>query len=176
MAPLGAAGAKAAALLHAARRGGAQHGAAYFLAGHFAKPAIQQPWGGADAQSSSAGIVFHPASAMDATAVAQVQTDLRRRILRAFVGRGLIESVDAKEMLAYQHSGFSVDAGVLIEAHDRAALERLLRYCARPPFAMDRLRKEGAALVYRCAKQHSEPGSDKRGATVDELHFTCGQC
>jgi hypothetical protein len=50
-------------------------------------------------------------------------------------------------MLAYQHSGFSVDAGVCIEAHDRAELERLLRYCARSPFAMDRLRKEGAALV-----------------------------
>ena len=81
--------------------------------------------------------------------------------LRAFVGRGLIESCDAKEMLAYKHSGFSVDAGVRIEAHERAALERLLRYCARPPFAMDRLRKEGAARVYRCAKQHSEPGGGK---------------
>ncbi len=92
-------------------------------------------------QSSPPGIVFHPASAIDATAVAQVQVDLRRRILRAFVGRGLIEQADAKEMLAYQHSGFSVDAGVCIEADDRAALERLLRYCARPPFAMERLRK-----------------------------------
>ena len=118
------------------------------------------------------GIIYHPASAIDATAVAQVQTDLRRRILRAFVGRGLLESLEAKEMLAYKHSGFSVDAGVCIEAHDRAALERLLRYCARPPFAMERLRKEGAELVYRCAKQHSEPGSDKRGARVDELHLT----
>ena len=104
--------------------------------------------------------------------MAQVQADLRRRILGAFVGRGLIEKADAKEMLAYQHSGFSVDAGVCIEADDRAALERLLRYCARPPFAMERLRKEGAALVYRCAKQHSEPGSDKRGAKADELHLT----
>ena len=75
-------------------------------------------------------------------------------------------------MLAYQHSGFSVDAGVRIEPHDRAALERLLRYCARPPFAMDRLRKEGCDLVYRCAKQHSESGADKRGAKVDELHLT----
>ena len=37
---------------------------------------------------------------------------------------------DAKDMLGYKHSGFSVDAGVCIEAHDRAALERLLRYCA----------------------------------------------
>ncbi len=118
------------------------------------------------------GIVFHPASAIDETAVAQVQTDLRRRILRAFVGRGLLESCDAKDMLAYQHSGFSVDASVLIEAHDRAALERLLRYCARPPFAMDRLHKEGAELVYRCANQRSEPGSDKRGARADELHLT----
>ena len=125
-----------------------------------------------DAKSSPPGIAFHPASAIDETAVAQVQTDLRRRILRAFVGRGLIEKADAKDMLAYQHSGFSVDAGVCIEADDRAALERLLRYCARPPFAMDRLRKEGAELVYRCAKQHSEPGSDKRGAKVDELHLT----
>jgi hypothetical protein len=128
--------------------------------------------GDTDAQSSSPGIVFHPASAIDEAAVAQVQTDLRRRILRAFVGRGLLESCDAKDMLAYQHSGFSVDAGVCIEADDRAALERLLRYCARPPFAMERLRKEGTALVYRCAKQHSEPGSDKRGAKVDELHLT----
>lgn len=128
--------------------------------------------GGADAQSPPPGIVFHPASAIDETAVAQVQADLRRRILRAFVGRSLLESCDAKDMLAYQHSGFSVDAGVCIEAHDRAALERLLRYCARPPFAMERLRKEGAALVYRCAKQHSEPSSDKRGAKADELTLT----
>ncbi len=126
----------------------------------------------ADVQAPPPGIVFHTASAIDATAVAQVQATLRKRILRAFVARGLLQKSDAKDMLAYQHSGFSVDAGVCIEAHDRAALERLLRYCARPPFACERLRKEGAALVYRCAKQRSEPTSDKRGARVDELHLT----
>ena len=128
----------------------------------------------ADAQDAAtpAGVIFHPATCIDADVVAQVQATLRKRILRAFVARGLLQSSDAKEMLAYQHSGFSVDAGVCIEAHDRAALERLLRYCARPPFAMERLRKEGAALVYRCAKQRSEPGSDKRGAKADELHLT----
>ena len=70
---------------------------------------------------------------------------MRRRVLRAFVGRGLIESLDAKEMLAYEHSGFSVDASVCIEARDRSGLERLLRYGARPRFAMDRLRQQGAA-------------------------------
>jgi hypothetical protein len=73
-----------------------------------------------------------------------VQTTLQKRILRAFVARGLLENCDAKDMLGYKHSGFSVDAGVCIEAHDRAALERLLRYCARPPFSMERLRKEEA--------------------------------
>ena len=75
-------------------------------------------------------------------------------------------------MLGYQHSKFSVDAGVSIQTRDHAALERLLRCCARPPFACKRLRKEGTALVYRCAKQHSQPGSDKRSARVDELHLT----
>ena len=47
-----------------------------------------------------------------------------------------------------------------------------LRYCARPSFAMERLRKEGNVLVYRCAKQYSEPTSDKRGAKVDEITLT----
>jgi hypothetical protein len=57
--------------------------------------------------------------------MAQVQTDLRRRILRAFVCRGLIGQADAKEMLAYQHSGFSVVAGVCIEANNRAATNEI---------------------------------------------------
>ena len=123
-------------------------------------------------QSNCPGAAQVSTAALHIGAIAFIHRfGLRRRILRAFVGRGLIEQADAKDMLAYQHSGFSVDAGVCIEADDRAALERLLRYCARPPFAMDRLRKEGTALVHRCAKQHSEPGSDMPGAKVDELHF-----
>jgi hypothetical protein len=79
-----------------------------------------------DVQSSSPGIGFHLASAVNATAVAQAQADLRQSILRAFVGRGLIEKADTKDMMAYQHSRFSVDVSVCIEADDRAALERLL--------------------------------------------------
>jgi len=35
--------------------------------------------------------------------------------------------------------GFSVDASVRIEAEDRTGIERLVRYCARPPFALERL-------------------------------------
>jgi hypothetical protein len=133
-------------------------------------------------QSSPSTVIFHPARAIDETASAQVQATLRRRILRAFVSRGLLESFEAKEMLAYKHSGFSVDTSVRIEARDRAGLERLLRYCARPPFAMERLRKAGNDLVYRCAKQHSEPGGDwrevnkragnQRGVRQDEITLT----
>ncbi len=37
--------------------------------------------------------------------------------------------------------GFSLHAGVAINAHDRARLERLFRYIARPPIATKRLRK-----------------------------------
>ena len=86
-------------------------------------------------------------------------------------GRGVCPSCNTRRMVETA-AHLTVDAGVCIGAHDRAALERLLRYCARPPSAMERLRKEGAALVYRCAKQHSEPTGDKRGAKVDELHLT----
>lgn len=122
------------------------------------------------------GVIFHPATGVYADTVAQVQASLRKRILRAFVGRGLLGGFEAKEMLAYRHSGFSVDTSVCIAAHDRAGLERLLRYCARPPFALARLRKAGSELVYRCAKQHSEPTSgkrgDKRGTKAHELHLT----
>ena len=54
--------------------------------------------GDGDVQVSPPGVIFHPASGLDETAVAQVQATLRRRILRAFVGRGLLESCDAKDM------------------------------------------------------------------------------
>jgi len=46
----------------------------------------------------------------------------------------------ARDMAEWRNGGgFSVDASVRIEADDRAGLERLLRYCARPPFALERL-------------------------------------
>ncbi len=41
-----------------------------------------------------------------------------------------------------------MNASLRVEAHDRAGLERLLRYCARPPFALERLAQaEGQALI-----------------------------
>ena len=42
----------------------------------------------AQVQASSPGVIYHPATAIDQAAVAQVQTTLQKRILRAFVARG----------------------------------------------------------------------------------------
>jgi hypothetical protein len=87
----------------------------------------------ADAQARSPDVIFHPATGVDSDAVGQAQATLRRRIFRAFVGRGLLESFEAKEMLGYKHSGFSVDTSVCIAAHDRAGLrltaQRFLGRC-----------------------------------------------
>ena len=66
------------------------------------------------------------------------------------------------------NGGFSVDAVVRIEGWDRDGLERLIRYCARPPFALERLETSGAVrLIYHLPK----PGPDRR----TELTLTSGE-
>ena len=90
----------------------------------------------ADAADAVAGVDFHAATGLDAAAIAKVQAQVRQRILRAFVRRGLIGKGDRDEMMGWEHGGgFSLDAQVCLGGTDRAGLERLLRYCARPPFA-----------------------------------------
>jgi hypothetical protein len=75
---------------------------------------------------------------------------VRVRVLRWFARSGLIEPEDVREMLAWENSGFSLDAAVRVGAHDRAGLERLLRYCARPPFALERLELiDEQQVIYR---------------------------
>ncbi|MBF8262671.1 MAG: family transposase [Parachlamydiales bacterium] len=55
-------------------------------------------------------------------------------------------------MLSWDHGGFSLNANVRIEAQDRAGLERLIRYCARPVFSGERLDWAGDKLQYRLPK------------------------
>jgi hypothetical protein len=58
-------------------------------------------------------------------------------------------------MLTWQASGgFSLDASVRIHGSDSGGRERLLRYCARPPFALERMRLE--RHVY--ARDTTSPG------------------
>ena len=65
-------------------------------------------------------------------------------------------------MMGWEHGGgFSLDASVCISGTDRAGLERLLRYCARPPFALEHLHPLDADhLVYRNPKPRSDSPRD----------------
>ncbi|PKO88244.1 MAG: hypothetical protein CVU16_14285 [Betaproteobacteria bacterium HGW-Betaproteobacteria-10] len=71
---------------------------------------------------------FHEMPALDAQQLVVIQCNIRRRLLRALTRCGLLESEVAEEMVAWDHrGGFSLDAGVRIEAEDRPGLEHLLR-------------------------------------------------
>jgi hypothetical protein len=104
------------------------------------------------------GARFHEATHLTPSDWQQLQQTVRQRVLRYFHRHGLLERHVTDDMRSWQASGgFSVDASVHIPAWDRAGLERLLRYCARPPFALQRLelRAHGEAdagstrVVYR---------------------------
>ncbi len=85
------------------------------------------------------GVQFRQASAPTPEEVAAIEQQVRRRVLRWFSRHGLLDPDDARDMLACANSGFSLDASVCIAGPDRAGLERILRYCARPPFALERI-------------------------------------
>jgi hypothetical protein len=77
--------------------------------------------------------------------LAALTEKVRRRVVRWFRMQRLLDADAAADMLARENSGFSVDASVRIALIDRdvpsyfQSLEHLLRYCARPPFALERL-------------------------------------
>jgi hypothetical protein len=86
--------------------------------------------------------------------MAHLQRTIRQRIVRLFVRRGLLDKAEGQAMNTCKHDGgFSLDTSVRIEANDRQGLERLLRYCARPAFAQERLRQlDPEHLVYESKK------------------------
>jgi len=109
------------------------------------------PWrDGVFDAATTGGVIFRAATELEANAIADVQAGVRRRLLRVVVRRGLPPRDDARAMGQWAHGGgFSVDGSVRIEAADRAGRERLLRYCARPPFALERLRElDPEHLIY----------------------------
>ncbi len=52
---------------------------------------------------------------------------------------GSLAFVPGSDRIAGEAGGFNLHARVAVKAHDRAGLERLCRYLARPPIATDRL-------------------------------------
>jgi hypothetical protein len=88
---------------------------------------------------------FLPARPITQADLATLTEKVRRRVVRWFRMQRLLDADAASDMLRWENSGFSVDASVRITLIDRdvpsyfQSLEHLLRYCARPPFALERL-------------------------------------
>jgi len=122
---------------------------------------------GPDPANPDSRLRFHEATALSPLLLERLQQTIRSRVLRHFRRHDLLEPNDADHMLTWDHGGgFSLDGSVRIEATDRNGLERLVRYCARPPFALDRLH-----LVGGCSDQilYLLPGPDPAGRTALRL-------
>jgi hypothetical protein len=99
--------------------------------------------------------VFHPALDLDPLAdVLAVQKQMRQRGLRWLLRHGHLDSTAIHILDTPEHAGgWSVDASVHLPAWDRKGLERLVRYCARPPMSQERLgRLNDETLVYQLRK------------------------
>ncbi len=95
--------------------------------------------------------VFYPATELSLEVFAALQETLRRRILGYMVRHGYLDSQEAKDMLMWEHGGgFSLHGNVRISECDRDGQEKLLRYCGRPPFTLERLANwDEERLVYQ---------------------------
>jgi hypothetical protein len=116
-------------------------------------------------------VEFAEAAALTAEDLAAVQQQVRRRVLRWFARAGHLDAADASDMASWDHGGgFSLDASVRIEGADRSGLERLLRYCARPPFALERLEQTSdEQLVYRFDKPQPDGRTQLRLTPLELL-------
>lgn len=109
---------------------------------------------------------FHEACELEPGHWEDLQRIVQRRVLRYFRRHELLDEATTADMLSWQVAGgFSIDASVRVDGHDRHGVERLVRYCARPPFALERLHAlEGpsslaspdARLLYRLPKPTPE--------------------
>jgi hypothetical protein len=89
--------------------------------------------------------VFLPARPITHADLSVLTERVRRRVIRWFSRSCLLAADAAADILTRENSGFWVNASVRIALIDRdvpsyhKSLEHLLRYCARPPFALERL-------------------------------------
>ncbi|TVR61032.1 MAG: hypothetical protein EA422_13100 [Gemmatimonadales bacterium] len=105
------------------------------------------------------GVRFHVASGLESRDAEALARTLQHRVLLLFARRGLLDASEVADMRTWRGTGgFSADASVRIEGEDRPGLERLARYRARRPLALERLHAPAgigaltspeAHLVYR---------------------------
>jgi putative transposase len=84
--------------------------------------------------------------------ITDTQEAIQKRVLAYFHRRKFFDKQEMLKMLSYETSGFSLNAAVKVEAWDKDGLERLIRYCARPPFKSENIRFNGPWINYRLPK------------------------
>ncbi|MBX7066145.1 MAG: transposase [Parachlamydiales bacterium] len=70
---------------------------------------------------------FYPVDTLSIDEIRSVQERIRKRVLRLFRKKGLLDSDVTSDMLEWENGGFSLNANVRIETEDRDGLERLIR-------------------------------------------------
>ncbi len=117
--------------------------------------------------SSGDGLRFHEAT-LTQDDITDTQESIQKRVLRYFCNRKFFGKDELEKMFTYENSGFSLDASVKIPSFDTETLERLIRYCARPPFNSENIRVHSSLINYRFPK----PSHDGRlFMTLDPLDF-----
>jgi hypothetical protein len=109
---------------------------------------------GVFSEGSNGEALFHQVARLEPADIEAVEKKTRHRVLKWLARHGYLDPEAAEMMRAWPHSGgFSVDGSVRLPDWDRGGLERLARYCARPPFSLQRLdRWDGDTWIYRLTR------------------------
>ena len=99
--------------------------------------------GGLDEKNS-----FHHIPFKDTSRLTEV---FRRRVIKLFVDKGLLDRIFALKILSWKHSGFSVDNSVLIPASSRKARVNLSQYIIRHPVSLQKIlyARSNGTIIYK---------------------------
>ncbi len=131
--------------------------------------------GSADAamQVSASGVVFHPATGIDATPRRRkCRATLQKRILRAFVGRGQLENFEAKEMLGTNTAVSRWMPGCALNPTTVQALSGSRAIAPPTPLRWTGCAKREANWCTAAASSAANPPATSAVPKVDELHLT----
>jgi len=100
-------------------------------------------------------LTFKSIQNLTESTVSDILNIVRKKTMKLLVKYDYLEQFEADKMLTWKNNGgFSLNAKVRIEANNRQGLVKLLSYCARPPFASNRLHRTTSPdiLIYKLKK------------------------
>jgi hypothetical protein len=91
---------------------------------------------------------FHHIPIKDTVSLTEV---FRRRVIKLFVDRGLLDRSFALKILSWKHSGFSVDNSVLIPAYSNKTRVNLSQYIIRHPVSLQNIlyARSTGTIIYK---------------------------